>query len=271
MMRARLWLRMMDRSLLVKLFGFPATLVHGEAGVLDRWLWLKDRLPLDREGSTLLDIGCGTGAFTIGAALRGYRALGLSWDERNQAVAAERAAICGADQAKFEVQDVRMLDQRRDLIDSFDVLLCCENIEHISDDAKLMRDMAACLKPGGRLHLTAPYYYYKSITDGDNGPFDHAETGWHVRRGYTTGMLRELCEHAGLIMEETTDCVGFLSQKITAVQRRLGNVNPMVGWAATLPWRLAPPLLDPVLSHALKWPPYSICMSAYKPRYASNA
>src|SRR5258708_2658920 len=84
----------MDKSLLTKIIGFPATLIHGDTLILDRWLWLKTRLPETGNGEKLLDIGCGTGAFSIGAALRGYEALGLSWDKRNQQVAGERAKIC---------------------------------------------------------------------------------------------------------------------------------------------------------------------------------
>src|SRR5215831_19166903 len=91
--------RAMYKSVLVRLFGFPATLVHGDTLVLDRWRWLKRRLPQTANGEKLIDVGCGTGAFTIGAARRGYVALGLSWDERNQAEATRRAAICRADQA----------------------------------------------------------------------------------------------------------------------------------------------------------------------------
>jgi 2-polyprenyl-3-methyl-5-hydroxy-6-metoxy-1,4-benzoquinol methylase len=74
----------MDKSTLGRWFGFPATLVHGDTLVLDRWFWLTRYLPVTRNGESLLDVGCGTGAFTIGAARRGYRAIGLSWDERNQ-------------------------------------------------------------------------------------------------------------------------------------------------------------------------------------------
>ena len=103
---------------------------------------------------SLVDVGCGTGAFTMGAALRGYRALGLSWDSRNQTVAQQRAKICKADTASFEVQDVRRLDERPDLAEQFDVAICCECIEHIVDDVKLMKDMARCLKPEGVLLLT---------------------------------------------------------------------------------------------------------------------
>src|SRR5262249_21536584 len=105
----------MDKSALVRLVGFPATLIHGDPLVLDRWLWLKALLPKTRNGERLLDVGCGTGAFSIGAALRGYRALGLSWDERNQLAAKERAALCRASSAQFEVLDIQKLDRRADL------------------------------------------------------------------------------------------------------------------------------------------------------------
>jgi cyclopropane fatty-acyl-phospholipid synthase-like methyltransferase len=106
----------MDRSALVRLVGFPATLVHGDPLVLDRWFWLKARLPKTRNDERLLDVGCGSGAFPIGAALRGYRAVGLSWDERNQSVAQERAIYCKAPSAQFEVLDIRELDRRADLV-----------------------------------------------------------------------------------------------------------------------------------------------------------
>ncbi|NEO43485.1 MAG: hypothetical protein F6K55_04865 [Moorea sp. SIO4A3] len=115
----------MYKSLLVKIIGFPATLIHGDTLVLDRWLYLKERLPQTANGEKLIDIGCGTGGFTIGAALRGYEALGLSWDKRNQAVAAERAQLCKATLASFDVLDVRHLDTRHDLIGKFDVAICC--------------------------------------------------------------------------------------------------------------------------------------------------
>lgn len=258
--------QLMDRSALVRLVGFPATLVHGDPLVLDRWFWLKARLPKTRNGERLLDVGCGSGAFSIGAALRGYRALGLSWDERNQSVANERAICCKASSAQFEVLDIRELDRRADFVGGFDVVICLETIEHVMEDLKLMSAMARCLKPGGRLLLTTPYLLYIAISPGDMGPFSSAEDGWHVRRGYSGVMLEELCEHSGLKVERISYCSGYASQKVAAVMRRLSAVHPVLAWAFILPLRVLPALLDPIITVLLGWPHYSICLEAYKPR-----
>lgn len=262
--------QLLDKSPLVRLFGFGATLVHGDLLVLDRWLWLRERLPKTANKEALLDVGSGSGAFTIGSALRGYQAIGLSWDERNQAVAAERARLCGALRARFEVLDVRILDTRQDLAGQFDFALCLETAEHIINDAKLLRDIAVCLKGGGRLLFTAPYYHYRAITKDDLGPFPKIESGWHVRRGYTEAMLYELCEQAGLMLERVSYCGGFLSQKITFVWRMLNRIHPIVGFALTLPFRMIPLLFDPMVTRLLGYPQFSICMEAHKPRYASS-
>lgn len=261
----------MNKNFLTSIFGFPATLIHGDTLVLDRWRWLKARLPATANGERLLDVGCGTGAFTIGAALRGYSALGLSWNDRNQRTAQQRAALCGAASAAFDVRDVRALDERDDLHEAFDVVVCLECIEHILDDRKLMRDMARCLKPGGRLLLTTPYFFYPPITSACLGPFQKIENGGHVRRGYGTAMLEELCDHAGLVAERITYCSGFFSQKVTGLLRRLSRVHPLFGWAITLPLRMLPPLLDTLVARATGRQPSSICLEAYRPRFSDHA
>lgn len=157
----------MDKSLLVKVFGFPATLIHGDTLVIDRWRWLKQHLPAIGTNLKLLDIGCGTGAFSIGLALRGYECLGLSWDVRNQKEAAKRAKICGASNAEFEIQDVRFLDTREDLVNSFDIVVCLETIEHILNDQKLIQDIRRCMKLGGILLLTTQNYDYIPMGIGE--------------------------------------------------------------------------------------------------------
>jgi 2-polyprenyl-3-methyl-5-hydroxy-6-metoxy-1,4-benzoquinol methylase len=216
-------------------------------------------------------VGCGTGAFTIGAARRGYRCLGISFDERNQRVARERALMSDQPGATFVIGDVRKLDVIDGVRGPYDVVICLECIEHILDDLRLFREMADRLNPGGRLLLTTPNYYYQPISHSDRGPFSKVEDGWHVRRGYTPAMLEELCRQAGLVSGEITDCSGFVSQKVTSVWRSLGRVlrSPGIHWVVTLPLRGLPILLvDDLLTHAIGWPFFSICLEAYKPRFA---
>jgi SAM-dependent methyltransferase len=257
----------MDKSILVKMFGFRAALLHGDTLVLDRWLWLKRRLPKTFNGEKLIDIGCGSGAFSIGAALRGYTVLGLSWDERNNKIATERAKICKANECEFEILDVRKLYKKKEFFNKFDVVVNFENIEHVLDDKKLFQDMALCLKPGGRLLLTTPYFLYKSITGNDNGPFSKTEDGGHVRRGYTESMLKELCEISGLKAQKITFCSGVFSQKITGIQRVIGKIHPFLGWVVILPFRILPFVFDGFITKFINWPFFSICLEAYKPRF----
>ena len=257
----------MKKSILVKLLGFPATLIHGDTLVLDRWLWLRRYLPETKNNETLIDVGCGSGAFVIGASLRGYDSLGLSWDESNQKKAIDRAAVCKADLASFKVADVRQLDEQKS-IGSFDIVVNTENIEHILNDKKLFNDMYTLLKPGGHLLLTTPYLYYQAISNFDKGPFAKVENGAHVRRGYTEEMLKELCDNTGFKVENISFCSGIISQKLCSMQRILSGRWPLLGWASILVFRILPPVFDKFVTSILNKPYFSICLVAYKPRFS---
>lgn len=260
----------MDKSFLIKIFGFLAMLIHGDTLVLDRWRWLKVRLPVTKNGEKLIDVGCGSGTFSIGAARRGYETLGVDWNEQGRTVAEKRAKICKAQSAKFEVLDVRNLDTRDDLVGKFDIVINLENIEHIIDDRKLIQNISSCLKPGGYLLLSTPYLHYRPLSFEDSGPFPEIEDGGHVRRGYSKAMLEELCKQSGLIPEEISFCSGYLSQKITTVQRVISRIHPLLGWAFILPLRVIPPVFDRLVTNLVGWPYYSICLKAYKPRFPEN-
>ena len=259
-------------DLLVRLFGWRATLFHGDPLVYDRWHWITRRLRMTRNDERLLDVGCGSGAFTIGTARRGYRSLGLSWDERNQAVAERRAKLGRAPKASFEICDVRKLDERGDLVGQFDVVLCTENIEHIIDDFALVNAMAGCLKPGGRLLLTSPYVRRVPQSSMDFGPFPDFEDGRHVRCGYNRAMFQELCDHAGLKVEEISFISGPVSQLGAWLLWKIGSAShPLVGWLVILPLRPLAPLLDPLLTRIFGTTPFCIGVEAYKARVPTSA
>jgi 2-polyprenyl-3-methyl-5-hydroxy-6-metoxy-1,4-benzoquinol methylase len=211
----------------------------------------------------LLDIGCGNGALTFTAEKFGYISTGISWDELNHRRSQERAKILGAYNANFICFDVRNLDKFIEMKNNYDFILNFENIEHIIDDKKLMIDISNCLKPGGRLLLTTPNYNFYPISSSDIGLLSKIEDGNHVRRGYSRQMLVELCEIAGLKIEEITYCSGFYSQKTTAILRKLSSINYLFAWLIILPLRIIAPLLDKIIPSQK----YSICLEAYKPRF----
>lgn len=217
---------------LVRLLGCRALFLQGDPLVYDRWTWLRRHL---RPGeSRTLDAGCGNGAFTIYAASIGNRVVGLSFDKANNRKAAARAAILGIDNAAFEECDLRKLDAMRERLGVFDQVVCLETIEHIRDDRKLARDIAALLRPGGRLLLTTPCRTCKPLR-GDK--LSTHEDGGHVRWGYTHVEMRALLKAAGLktIVEEYLN--GIVSQQLTNFMRGAGGIFPAVGWAAVLPLR----------------------------------
>jgi len=164
--------------------------------------------------------------------------------------------------ARFEVQDVRTLSTRYDLKESFEIITCFENIEHIIDDAAVMRSLAHVLRPGGRLLLTTPSQDYIPMAAGDAGPFKEVEDGGHVRKGYSPERLSCLSEQAGLKVVEISFCSGWSSQKVTTLLRALTcRIGYGPAWALTFPLRLVPPLFD---NRDQLYPRYSICMMATK-------
>jgi len=251
------------QRLLFRLFGtFPA-LIFGDTLVLDRWIWLRRQLPKSDGTRKLLDVGCGSGTFTNASARRGYTATGVSFNVAQNDKARARAEWTGAS-ANYRDHDIRALDKLSDFRGDFDIIICTETIEHILNDQKLMTDIAGCLKPGGRLLMTAPYEYYKAITPEDDGPFSTVEDGGHVRRGYTEESYRQLADAAGLQIKEFGFCSGYVSQFLTKILRKLSALHYGVGWLLILPFRVLPPVLDPIISLTGWWPAYSITLIATK-------
>ncbi len=243
----------------IRLAGPRSLLLLGDTLVLDRWRWLKSRLP--SAPASLVDVGCGNGWLAINCASLGHHALGLGWDGPDIKKAKKRAAAFGYD-IRFEVQDIRMLSTRYDLKERFDVATCFEAIEHVIDDAAVMRSLASMLRPGGRLVLTTPNQEYIPMDSGDAGPFSVVEDGQHVRKGYTPERLSYLTEQADLEVTEIGFCSGWSSQKVTTLLRGLTRrIGYGPAWALTLPLRVVPPLLD---NQDQAYPPYSICMVATK-------
>ncbi len=100
-------------------------------------------------GDRVLDLGCGTGQFTRELAAAGAVPVGVEVAE-----AALERARAAAPALDFRLAPIDAPLPLPD--DSFDVVWASEVIEHVSDTALWLSEIARVLVPGGRLLLSTP-------------------------------------------------------------------------------------------------------------------
>ena len=248
-------------NVLVKLIGYPATILHGDAAVFDRYKWLKKHL---KSGPLrTLDAGCGSGAFTMYAAKIGNEAIGISFDKGNNEKAVKRARILNISNVSFIDGDLRKLDEISESLGKFDQIICFETIEHILDDKKLIKYFFSLLNPRGKLLLTTPYKFYKSLYGDDKDKISTFEDGGHVRYGYTHKEMSDSLEKSGFEIEAKEYITGFLSQQLINLQRILAEINSKLAWIIVFPLRIFQ-FFDPLISKIINYPYLSIGVVAVK-------
>ncbi len=247
---------------LMRAFGWRALLVHGDPCVLDRWLWLRRHL---RGGAVrTFDAGSGNGGFSIYAGLQGNDVVAASFSESEQRSGRRRAELAGARSVDFRLLDLRELAAHTAELGSFGQIICFETIEHLSDDAALVRTLAGMLEPGGSLLLTTPFDRHHPLYSEERDP-SPVEDGSHVRYGYSRESLAELVRSAGLEVVTEGFISGVVSQKLTNLMRRLTRrLGTGPAWAIMLPLR-ALVVLDAPLSALLRYPRLSVALQARKP------
>ncbi len=102
-------------------------------------------------GARVADVGCGGGLLSEALARAGADVVGI--DLGKAVIDVARLHLLESDLAvDYRVQSSRQLAS--DEPASFDVVCCMELIEHVPDPAALIDDLAAMLKPGGKLFLS---------------------------------------------------------------------------------------------------------------------
>ncbi len=99
------------------------------------------------KGKSVLDIGCGTGNFSLKLAKRGYRVVGVDVSEEMLAIAEKRAAADGVD-IEFILMDAHRLDFADE---SFDCVFSMAVFEFLEDPEKVLEEMFRAGKPGGTI------------------------------------------------------------------------------------------------------------------------
>jgi demethylmenaquinone methyltransferase/2-methoxy-6-polyprenyl-1,4-benzoquinol methylase len=101
-------------------------------------------------GQRVLDLGCGTGALAIRAALRGARVTAIDVDPRMLELAAERAREAHVD-LRVELREEGVAELDREPRESYDAVTCGLCLSELSEDevAYALEQAARLLKPGG--------------------------------------------------------------------------------------------------------------------------
>lgn len=109
-----------------------------------------------RERGSVLDAGCGLGAYLERLHRFARLAAGLEFDRQRASEATRRmpGIVCGA------------AEHLPYAANSFDLVLSHEVLEHVADDRRSTAEMLRVLRPGGRLVLFVPNRGYPYETHG---------------------------------------------------------------------------------------------------------
>ena len=102
----------------------------------------------------VLDLGCGNGSLSHVIAEHGCEVVGVDTSAPGIAISRQSFPECQFIQADiYELPDT-------DMLNSFDVVLAIEVIEHLLYPKELAKNAKLCLKPGGVLIISTPYHGY---------------------------------------------------------------------------------------------------------------
>lgn len=165
---------------------------HGLTGAPE-WAAVQTLLP-EIEGSRILDLGCGFGAFDRWAISQGAReVIAIDLSERMLREARKRAADVSID---FRIGDLANLDvPERD----FDLIYSALAFHYVQDFRSLCRTMRSKLRDGGRLVATVEHPIFSAPRNDqwkeeDGHPFwpldSYLTEGERVRTWFADGVIK---------------------------------------------------------------------------------
>jgi SAM-dependent methyltransferase len=161
-------------------------------------------------GNRLLDVGCGTGRYTIHAKNAGNRVVGAELVFR----AASGARRRGLDVAVIDSEDPFPFPDG-----VFDRVQCIEVIEHLMNPVATLREIHRVLKSGGELFVSTPnaaWWAHRALMLAGVTSFGHSprypvEVNMHIRH-FTTKTLRGFLERSGFaVIDRRGTYTGFPS------------------------------------------------------------
>lgn len=104
-----------------------------------------DLLKINPEGKTALEVGCGGGILCEEIARMGFNAYGIDPAEQSIVTALRHSKESGLNinYATGAGEDLQFQDN------TFDIVFCCDVLEHVRDLPKVISEISRVLKPGG--------------------------------------------------------------------------------------------------------------------------
>ena len=183
------------KNLFLKLFNYNFLFLTGDTLVLDRWLWLNQKIKKVEKNSNFLDVGCGASIHNW-FKQKIFECLGIDIDEEKVKKGRERAKILNLSENIIQFQNIKNIIETNLF---FDCLISFECIEHILDDKVFIDDCSRLSKKNGKIFLTTPNKFLKPITKADL-EISPIEDGGHVRVGYDEKMLVKILEKSSKIL-----------------------------------------------------------------------
>jgi SAM-dependent methyltransferase len=158
--------------------------------ILD-WQWLEPCLRnlnaiilryAPHGGGKALDVGCGTGRVAFELAANGFKVDAVDVEPRVIELAKQIAVARNETNCVFRICDFR--DEKEIVPERYDLVVCSEVLEHVSDYEHIHEVIYRSVKPGGRVIITVPYGPKQfSVLDTYNG---------HVRRFSYNQVMNDL-------------------------------------------------------------------------------
>jgi SAM-dependent methyltransferase len=157
-----------------------------------REMGMRGTMGLSRDaGISLLDFGCGDGAFLRHMRSLGWTVSGVEQDPRAAEVARQ---LIGQESIHTSIDDARAKAP-----DGYDVITLSHVIEHLLDPIGTLQECASALRPGGKLVITTPNtesrghrYFQRNWL--------HLDPPRHITL-YNPGTLTDLARRAGFKVE----------------------------------------------------------------------
>ena len=106
---------------------------------------LFDDLKVNPQGKAALEVGCGGGILCEEIARMGFNVTGIDPSLQSLRIAADHAKAGGL-RIEYEQGTGEALKYRNN---SFDIVFCCDVLEHVRDVSKVISEISRILKPGG--------------------------------------------------------------------------------------------------------------------------